>query len=258
MISSTRTTTPSMPTSSSRPVAPKCSVESSRKSGTVITAATLETAVIVTESAVSPRARWVSMFAIVPPGEAPSRTRPTARAGSRSSNLGDPEGERRRDQRQIEHPDRDPARIGDHAPEVVDGQREPEADHDHGERDRQQHDREQRVLHRRSLRAPTRPDRDAVGRRWRSRQAASGFKVEALSAITDLFAGIPVSDLDAGVDWYTRFFGRPPDRRVGDEVLWEIDEHAWLFIEAERGPSGRGPHHPRRGRPRRAPPAPRR
>ena len=86
MISSTRATTPSMPTSSSRPVAPKCSVESSRKSGTVITAATLETAVIVTESAVSPRARWVSMFAIVPPGEAPSRTRPTARAGSRSSN----------------------------------------------------------------------------------------------------------------------------------------------------------------------------
>jgi hypothetical protein len=30
-----------------------------------------------------------------------------------------------------------------------------------------------------------------------------------MSAITDLFAGIPVSDLDAGVDWYTRFLGRP-------------------------------------------------
>jgi hypothetical protein len=50
-------------------------------------------------------------------------------------------------------------------------------------------------------------------------------------AIAHLFAGVPVSDLDAGIDWYTRFFGRPPDRRVGDEVLWEIDEHAWLFIE---------------------------
>ena len=33
------------------------------------------------------------------------------------------------------------------------------------------------------------------------------------SAITDLFAGVPVSDLDAGIDWYTRFFGRPPDSR---------------------------------------------
>ena len=69
---------------------------------------------------------------------------------------------------------------------------------------------------------------------------ASGFKVEALSAITDLFAGIPVSDLDAGVDWYTRFFGRPPDSRVGDEVLWEIDEHAWLFIEPNATQAGAG------------------
>jgi hypothetical protein len=43
-----------------------------------MTEATLETAVIVTESATSPRARWVSMFAVVPPGEAPSSTTPTA------------------------------------------------------------------------------------------------------------------------------------------------------------------------------------
>ena len=61
-----------------------------------------------------------------------------------------------------------------------------------------------------------------------------------MSAITDLFAGIPVSDLDASVDWYTRFFGRPPDRRVEDEVLWEIDEHAWLFIEPNAAEAGAG------------------
>jgi len=61
-----------------------------------------------------------------------------------------------------------------------------------------------------------------------------------MSAITDLFAGIPVSDLDAGVDWYTRFFGRPPDSCVGDEVLWEIDEHAWLFIEPNAAQAGAG------------------
>ena len=60
------------------------------------------------------------------------------------------------------------------------------------------------------------------------------------SAITDLFAGVPVSDLDAGIDWYTRFFGRPPDRRVGDEVLWEIDEHATLFIEPNPAQAGAG------------------
>jgi catechol 2,3-dioxygenase-like lactoylglutathione lyase family enzyme len=51
------------------------------------------------------------------------------------------------------------------------------------------------------------------------------------TAITDFFAGVPVSDLDASLDWYTRLLGRDPDRRVGDEMLWEIGEHAWLFIE---------------------------
>jgi catechol 2,3-dioxygenase-like lactoylglutathione lyase family enzyme len=51
------------------------------------------------------------------------------------------------------------------------------------------------------------------------------------SRITHLFAGVLVSDLDASIDWYARLFGRPPDRRVGHEMLWEMDEHAWLFIE---------------------------
>ena len=84
VIARTRRTIPAIPTSSSKPSAPKCVVASSRKSGTVTTAATLEIAVSVIESAVSPRARWVSMFAITPPGEAPRITRPTASAGSRS------------------------------------------------------------------------------------------------------------------------------------------------------------------------------
>jgi catechol 2,3-dioxygenase-like lactoylglutathione lyase family enzyme len=62
-----------------------------------------------------------------------------------------------------------------------------------------------------------------------------------MGAITQLLAGVPVSDLDASIDWYTRFFGRPPDMRVGEEILWEIDERAWLFIEpnAERAGAGR-------------------
>jgi catechol 2,3-dioxygenase-like lactoylglutathione lyase family enzyme len=61
-----------------------------------------------------------------------------------------------------------------------------------------------------------------------------------MGAITDLFAGVPVSDLDASIDWYTRFFGRPPDSRVGEEILWEIDEHAWLFIEPNSARAGAG------------------
>jgi catechol 2,3-dioxygenase-like lactoylglutathione lyase family enzyme len=61
-----------------------------------------------------------------------------------------------------------------------------------------------------------------------------------MSAITHLFAGVPISDLDASIDWYARFFGRAPDRRVGDEVLWEIDERAWLFIEPNAAQAGAG------------------
>ncbi len=60
------------------------------------------------------------------------------------------------------------------------------------------------------------------------------------SKISHLFAGVPVSDLDASVDWYTRFFGREPDARVGDEVLWDIDEHACLFIEPNATTAGAG------------------
>jgi catechol 2,3-dioxygenase-like lactoylglutathione lyase family enzyme len=59
--------------------------------------------------------------------------------------------------------------------------------------------------------------------------------------ITHLFASVPVSDLDASIDWYTRFFGRAADLRLGDEVLWDLGEHATLFIEpnAERAGEGR-------------------
>jgi catechol 2,3-dioxygenase-like lactoylglutathione lyase family enzyme len=69
---------------------------------------------------------------------------------------------------------------------------------------------------------------------------AAGAERSRLSAITHLFAGVPVSDLDTSIDWYTRFFGRPPDRRVREEVLWEIDERAWLFIEPNAARAGAG------------------
>jgi catechol 2,3-dioxygenase-like lactoylglutathione lyase family enzyme len=58
------------------------------------------------------------------------------------------------------------------------------------------------------------------------------------SAITHVFAGVAVSDLDASIDWYTRFLGRLPDMRAGEEILWEVDEHATFFIE----PNAARPH----------------
>ena len=63
--------------------------------------------------------------------------------------------------------------------------------------------------------------------------------VERGMPITHLIAGVPVSDLDASLDWYTRFFGREPDLRVGDEILWDVDEHATLFIEPGAAPPAR-------------------
>jgi catechol 2,3-dioxygenase-like lactoylglutathione lyase family enzyme len=60
------------------------------------------------------------------------------------------------------------------------------------------------------------------------------------SAITHLLAGVPVSDLDTSIDWYTRLFGRAPDMRAGEEILWDIDEHATLFIEPDAARAGAG------------------
>jgi catechol 2,3-dioxygenase-like lactoylglutathione lyase family enzyme len=58
--------------------------------------------------------------------------------------------------------------------------------------------------------------------------------------LTALIAGVPVSDLDAGIDWYTRFFGFAPTLRAGDEILWDVDEHATLFIEPDPARAGAG------------------
>jgi hypothetical protein len=59
-------------------------------------------------------------------------------------------------------------------------------------------------------------------------------------AITHLIAGVPVSGLGAAIDWYTRLFGRPPDLRAGEEILWDIEEHATLFIEPDAARAGAG------------------
>jgi hypothetical protein len=61
-----------------------------------------------------------------------------------------------------------------------------------------------------------------------------------MSAITRLYAGVPVTELDVSIDWYTRLFGRGADFRAGDEILWEIGKHATLFIEPDPARAGTG------------------
>ena len=61
-----------------------------------------------------------------------------------------------------------------------------------------------------------------------------------MSAITDLFAGAPVP-ISTPVSIGTRgSSGDPQTPRVGEEVLWEIDEHATLFIEPNAARAGAG------------------
>jgi catechol 2,3-dioxygenase-like lactoylglutathione lyase family enzyme len=58
--------------------------------------------------------------------------------------------------------------------------------------------------------------------------------------LTDLIAGVPVSDLHASTEWYRRFFGREPDLVAGDEILWDVRPGATLFIEPNPAAAGSG------------------
>jgi predicted enzyme related to lactoylglutathione lyase len=48
----------------------------------------------------------------------------------------------------------------------------------------------------------------------------------------DLFAGIPVRDHLAALDWYATLFGGPPTFSPNDvESVWEIAEHRYVYVE---------------------------
>ena len=57
---------------------------------------------------------------------------------------------------------------------------------------------------------------------------------------TDLFAGIPVSDLDRAVDWYSRLLGSAPSFRPNDtEAVWDVNEHGFVYVELLPDKAGR-------------------
>lgn len=48
---------------------------------------------------------------------------------------------------------------------------------------------------------------------------------------TDLFAGIPVTDLDLARSWYETLLGAPPAFLPNDtEAVWAIGEHRYIYI----------------------------
>lgn len=61
-----------------------------------------------------------------------------------------------------------------------------------------------------------------------------------MSPETQVFAGLPVRDLDAALDWYARCFGRPADEIVGDEAMWQVAANVWLLVTPDLERAGGG------------------
>ncbi|ALJ20546.1 VOC family protein [Microbacterium sp. No. 7] len=57
---------------------------------------------------------------------------------------------------------------------------------------------------------------------------------------TQVFAGLPVRDLSAAIDWYSVFFGRSPDEVVGEEAMWHVAAATWLFVAPDEKRAGGG------------------
>jgi predicted enzyme related to lactoylglutathione lyase len=60
-------------------------------------------------------------------------------------------------------------------------------------------------------------------------------------SIEYVFAGLAVSRLDAGVEWYARLLGRPPDMLPNErEAAWQVAQTASVYIVADEDRAGRG------------------
>ena len=59
--------------------------------------------------------------------------------------------------------------------------------------------------------------------------------------ITRVFAGIAVTDFEAGRRWYERLFGRPPDRiPKQEEAVWHIPGAGSVYVVADAQRAGSG------------------
>ncbi len=59
----------------------------------------------------------------------------------------------------------------------------------------------------------------------------------------DLFAGIPVADYAAALEWYERLLGFPPAFLPNDiEAVWELAEHRYMYIVQRPQRAGRAVH----------------
>jgi predicted enzyme related to lactoylglutathione lyase len=53
------------------------------------------------------------------------------------------------------------------------------------------------------------------------------------------FTGVAVSDLARGREFFERLFGKTPDVLVNEnEVMWRVNESAWLYVVVDRARAG--------------------
>ena len=54
-----------------------------------------------------------------------------------------------------------------------------------------------------------------------------------------MFAGIPVDDLEVGLDWWERLLGSPPDMHPNeDEAVWHLTESSSVYVVRDRERAG--------------------
>jgi catechol 2,3-dioxygenase-like lactoylglutathione lyase family enzyme len=59
----------------------------------------------------------------------------------------------------------------------------------------------------------------------------------------DLFAGLPVADLERAVAWYGRLLGAEPSFLPnGTEAVWEVAEHRYLYVDVRPEHAGHAMH----------------
>ena len=58
--------------------------------------------------------------------------------------------------------------------------------------------------------------------------------------INHLFAGIAVTDYDAALSWYERFFGRAPDVIVTEhEAMWHVADAGSIYLVGDAARAGK-------------------
>jgi hypothetical protein len=63
------------------------------------------------------------------------------------------------------------------------------------------------------------------------------------AAQLDLFAGIPVTDFTAALQWYERLLGAAPAFFAHDtEAVWELAEHRYVYVVLQPAHAGHARH----------------